>query len=178
MNAHNDIDRPGLFGRFSDNMPPSLVGTPSQAGAERRFCRHVAGEFRALVRAAGLPNAVPLLFCDAAQVIEAMRLVLPTLVVRPKQLLGKGQGSLHQFDAEAVRHSTLGGIRSGNISEDITRDMFVELELMRRCEGLVYMDSGFSLPLRIKLDKSRVSRLKPNLLNRAIAKTMSRLTSH
>lgn len=177
MNARTDMHRPGLSGRFADNMPLSLVGTPSQAGAERRFCRHVAAEFRALSQAAGLNDAVPMLFCDSEQIVEAMRQALPSLVVRPKRLLGKGEGPLHQFDLEAVRISAQGGVRSGTISDEITRDMFVELELMRRCEGLVYMDSGFSLFSRIKLDESRVVHLEPNLINRFITKVMARLTA-
>jgi hypothetical protein len=175
MNARNDVHRPGLSGKFSDNMPPSLVGTPGQAGAERRFCRQIAEEFHALCRSVRVSDAVPFLFCDAAQIVETIREVLPTVVVRPKRLLGRGGGPLHQFDSAAVQHCTDDGIRSGTISDDITRDLFVELELMRRCDGLVCMDSGFSLLARIRMDESRTAWLRPNFINRMITKIMSRL---
>jgi hypothetical protein len=175
VNARNDVHKPDLFGKFSDNMPPSLVGTPGQSGAERRFCEQIAVEFHALCRSARLTDAVPFLFCDAAEIVEAIREVLPTVVVRPKRLFGRGGGPLHQLDAAVIQRSAVGGIRSGTISDDITHDMFVELELMRRCAGLVYMDSGFSLLARISLDESRVSRLKPNFTNRLITRVMSRL---
>lgn len=175
MNAHNDVHGPGLFGRFSDNMPASLVGTPAQAGAERRFYQRIAAEVRALAQSAGLKNHVPILFCDAAQVVQGMRQVLPSLVVRPKRLLDRGEGPLHQIDPNGIQHSEHGGIHNSGVAEDITREMFVELELMRRCDGLVYMDSGFSLFSRLRLDENRVSLLKPARLNGLIVKAMSRL---
>lgn len=174
-NARNDVHRPGLFGQFSDNMPPSLVGMPSQAAAERRFCRRVAAEFHALVQAADLSNPIPFLFCDAQQVVEPMREVLPSLVVRPKRLRDRGGGPLHQFGATA-ENSSHAGIRSGTVADDITHDMFVELELMRRCHGLVYMESGFSLLARIGLEEKRVCLLRPSFTNRFITKVMGRLT--
>jgi hypothetical protein len=176
INARADINRQGLSGRFSDNMPASLVGTPGQAAAERRTCRNIASEFHALCRTAGLEGAVPLLFCDSKQIVETMREILPALVVPPTRLLEKGEGPLHQLTANTINFTAQGGIRSGNIPEEITREMFVDLELMQRCDGLVYMDSGFSLISRSKLDESRVSRLRPSFVNRAISKIMSRLT--
>jgi hypothetical protein len=175
MNARSNMHTTGLFGAFSDNMPPSLVGTPGQAGAERRFCRSVASQFRHLSHTAGLRDAVPFLFCDAAHVVETMREALPSIVVLPKQLLGGGTGPLHQFRADAVQYGEHDSIKSGTISENITRDMFVELELMRRCSALLYMDSGFSLLARISLDENRVSRLRPNLANRSITRIMARM---
>lgn len=178
LNSRNDIHKPGLSGRFSDNAAESLVGNPSQAGAERRFCRRVAREFRKMSRSTGLANAVPFLFCDSAQIIEVMREALPTLVVCHKTLLKQGDGPLHQFDANAIGYSANGGVRGGAISNSITREMFVELELMRRCDALLYMDSGFSILSRISLDNSRLSLLVPNIVNRYIIKIMRRLTSH
>jgi hypothetical protein len=177
MNSRNNMHTSGLFGAFSDNMPPSLVGTSSQAGAERRFCNEVASQFRSFSRAIGLRTAVPMLFCDAAHVVEVMREALPSIVVLPKQLLGEGAGPLHQFRADAVQYGEQDSIKSGTISERITRDMFVELELMRRCSALLYMDSGFSLLARINLDESRVRRLRPSFANRSITRIMSRLSS-
>ena len=178
MNARNDMHAPGLFGKFSDNMPRSLVGTPSQAWAERRFCREVASQFRRLSHRVGLKGAVPILFCDAAHIVEIMREVLPSVVVLPKQLLGDGSGPLHQFRSDAVQYGEQDSIKSGIISERITREMFLELELMRRCGALLYMDSGFSVLTRMSLDESKVSRLRPNFANRSIARIMSRISAH
>jgi Nodulation protein Z (NodZ) len=162
-NARNDVHRAGISGRFSDNMPDSLVGSPGQAGAERRFCRQIAEEFRSLSTQSGLTSATPFVFCDSSHIIEMLRQYLPTLVACPKHFLEKGAGPLHQFR------------RGQQIAEEITRDMFVELELMRRCEGLVYMDSGFSIMTRTKLDGTRIRRLKPGLVNRSILKLISRM---
>lgn len=176
-NSRNDVHRPGLFGRFSDNMPPSLVGTPSQAGAEQRFYRQIATELHRLSSETGMKNAVPFLFCDAAQVVEGMRRVLPTLVVRPKRFLEQGTGPLHQLKASSIELSEYGGIRNAGIESDVTREMFLEIELMRRCEGLVYMDSGFSVLALMGLDENHIALLRPNLTNRLIVKAMSRLVA-
>jgi len=56
-----------------------------------------------LCRSAHLTDAVPFLFCDAAQIVETIREVLPAVVVRPKRLRETGGGPLHQLDATAVR---------------------------------------------------------------------------
>ncbi|MCK1642996.1 hypothetical protein IVA95_36915 [Bradyrhizobium sp. 157] len=173
MNARNDVHRPGLSGRFSDNMPASLVGTSSQAAAERRFCRKVAADFRAFTQKLNISNAVPFLFCDSMQIIKTMREFLPTLVVRPKLLPGKGDGPLHQFEANTTGQVTQDGIRGGTVAEQITLDMFVELDLMQRCQALMYMDSGFSILARTKLDQSHQLRLQPNRINRLITRAMS-----
>jgi hypothetical protein len=173
LNARNDVHRPGLFGRFSDNMPDSLVGAANQAAAERRFCRRVAADYRALAQKLQASNAVPFLFCDSTQIIETMRQLLPNLVVLPKLLPAKGEGPLHQFDAETASTSQE-GIRGGTVAEQITLDMFVELDLMQRCQALIYMDSGFSLLARTALEQSHQLRLKPNLANRLITRAMSR----
>lgn len=174
LNARNDVHRPGLFGRFSDNMPASLVGTSNQAAAERRFCRRVSADYRALTRKLQISNAVPFLFCNSTQIIETMRQFLPNLVVRPKRLPGKGEGPLHQFEAETADSVSQQGIRGGTVPEQITLDMFVELDLMQRCQALIYMDSGFSLLARTALEQSHQLRLKPNLANRLITRAMSK----
>lgn len=173
LNARNDVHRPGLFGRFSDNMPASLVGTSSQAAAERRFCRKVSADFQALTQKLGAGNAVPFLFCDSKQIIETLRQFLPDLVVRPKLLPEKGDGPLHQFEANAADQTTEGAIRGGTVREQITLDMFIELDLMQRCQALMYMDSGFSILARTSLDQSHQLRLLPNRINRLIARAMS-----
>lgn len=170
INARNDVHKGGISGRFSDNMPPSLIGAPDQTMHERRFCRTVAKAFEGLA----IPNAVPILFSDAGHIIEIMREVLPTVVAKPKREVRKGEGPLHQISAASVRQDS-GGIRGGTISDDIVFDMFVELELMRRCSGLVFMDSGFSLLARTSLDENRLVRLKPTLINRLISRMVERM---
>ena len=172
LNARNDVHRSGLFGRFSDNAAPSLVGSPRQGRAELRFCRRTATEFRRFLRATGLKGAVPVLFCDSQHIVNKMQQVLPSARARPKYLLEMGDGPLHQLNAHAMQHSSHGGIRCGTIAELIIRDMFVELELMRRCDGLLYMDSGFSLIARTELDEARLHRLRPSALNRLIARLL------
>jgi len=169
-----DVHRPGLAGRFLDNMPDSLVGTPGQRPMERRFYGRIAAAFRALARDAGLPEARPFLFTDAGQVALGLRDYLPTLVERPKLQLQAGEGPLHQLDAAAVAQSEHGGIRNRGIDPAISRDMFVELELMRRCEGLVYMNSGFSIFLQRRLDESRIRLLQPGPVNRLVLKVIQR----
>jgi len=171
INARSDVHERGISGRFSDNMPPSLIGLPDQAIYERRFCRTVADAFHSLA----IPNAIPILFSDAAHIVEIMREVLPTVVAIPKRQIKRGEGPLHQIDAAPVRQDSK-AVRSGTISDDIVFDMFVELELMRRCSGLVFMDSGFSLLARTSLDVNRLVRLRPTLINRLIARGVERMT--
>jgi Nodulation protein Z (NodZ) len=178
INSRHDIHRAGVAGRFSDNAAASLVGTPAQAKAERQFCNRVAAEFRALSKTASLHQGVPFLFCDSAQIIETMRQALPGLAAWPKRVLGRGEGPLHQLDAGRVRHTQSGGVRGGTVSNEITRDMFIELELLGRCSGLMYMDSGFSILSRIKLDKSRLVHLEPSMVNKFLTKVAYRLTAH
>ncbi len=166
MNARSDMHAVGLSGQFADNMPRSLVGSRNQAQAEERFCRHIASEFRNLCDRLELRNALPFLFCDAGQAIETFRKVMPSVVFREKQLRPEGSGPLHQVRSEIVKD----GVRSGTVDQTVTFDMFVEMELMRRCAGLVYMDSGFSLLTRFGLDDDRLHRLRPTLVNRVIVR--------
>jgi hypothetical protein len=170
VNAQSDVHKHGILGRFSDNMPRSLIGAPDQARFERQFCRTVAKAFYGL----GIPNAVPVLFSDAAHIVEMMREVLPTVVAKPKRLVEKGQGPLHQVNASVV-HQDSNDIRSGTVLDDITFDMFVEIELMRRCSALIYMDSGFSLLARVGLEEGRAIRLKPTFVNRVISRIVPRM---
>jgi hypothetical protein len=170
INARSDVHKQGISGRFSDNMPPSLIGAPDQTKYERRFCRTVAEAFQSLA----IPNAIPVLFSDAAHIVNLMREVLPGVVAIPKRQIKRGEGPLHQINATAVRQDGK-DIRSGTISDDIVFDMFVELELMRRCAGLVFMDSGFSLLARTSLDENCLVRLRPTLINRLIVRIVERV---
>jgi Nodulation protein Z (NodZ) len=171
INARNDVHKRGVSGRFSDNMPQSLIGASDQARYERRFCRAVAAACDGL----SIPNAVPILFSDADHIVEMMSEFLPTVVAKPKRGVKRGEGPLHQIAAGSVREDGR-GIRGGTISDDIVFDMFVELELMRRCSGLVFMDSGFSLLARAGLSENSQMRLKPNLVNRVISRMVGRMT--
>jgi hypothetical protein len=161
LNARNDVHQ-DTTSRFNDNMPISLIGSPGQIAAERRFCQVVADEFKALAKKLGRKNAIPLLFCDSPQAIASMRKALPDLITCPKYFPHAGDGPLHQANG-------------GTVSDKITRDMFIELELMNRCYGLLYMDSGFSIMARTLLDEAKIVRLRPSLTNRVIAKIIARL---
>ena len=162
LNAQSDVHGEVVTGRFSDNMPDSLVGKGKLSAAERRFCRIVAAEFSVLKRALNLKSARPLLFCDSTQIIETMKDELPGLVACPKYLPPPGSGPLHQ-------------VADKTVAEAVTHEMLVELELMNRCFGLLYMDSGFSIMARTRLNDSHQVRLKPSLTNRIISKVMARL---
>jgi hypothetical protein len=61
------------------------------------------------------------------------------------------------------------------IALDITKGMFVELDVMRRCVGLLYMDSGFSVLSRSSLPETRMARLRPPAINRAITKIANKM---
>jgi hypothetical protein len=128
-------------------MPPSLIGAPEQAKYERRFCRTVAEAFYSLA----IPDAVPVLFSDAAHIVDTMREVLPTVVAKPKRQVKRGEGPLHQINSASVDQGS--GVRSGTISDDIVFDMFVELELMQRCSGLVFWTADFHYSLKLAWTK-------------------------
>jgi Nodulation protein Z (NodZ) len=173
LNNRNDVHRPGLSGRFLDNMPESLVGTDGQRRFERRFYRRIGAEFRDLSRSSKLTKA--LLFTDAPQVFGGLREFIPSLVACPKHLMTEGAGPLHQLSANSIEQSEAGGIRSSGIDQQITREMFVELELLRRCDALVCMDSGFSIFAQRRLADAQIRFLKPDRLNILVMKVMSRL---
>lgn len=173
LNIRNDLHAEGLAGEFADNMPKSLVGTLGQTLAEERFCRHIATQVDGLRERLGLRDAVPFLFCDSGRVIEIFRSVMPSTVVRPKQLRPVGEGPLHQIRSRSVKLGEQDGVLTGTVDQAVALDMFVELELMRRCAGLVYMDSGFSLLARLGLGSDRLHRLRPALANRMIVRVAS-----
>jgi hypothetical protein len=175
LNVRHDIHRPGLSGRFMDNMPESLVGTEGQRRFERRLYRRIAKEFRALTEATGMTNARAFLFTDAPQVVKGLREFIPTLVASPKLLMPEGAGPLHQLDTSSIQKGEHGGITNKGINETITREMFIELDLLRRCNGLVCIDSGFSIFNRWLLDESRITYLRPSLINRLVIRVVSRL---
>jgi hypothetical protein len=166
INARNDLHKPVATGRFFDNMPLSLIGGLGQTKYERRLCQRIAKAYKSLAA----PNAVPVLFSDAEHIFDLMREVLPSVVTKRKQQIKRGGGPLHQIAVGSAIDSK--GLRSSTVSDHIAFDMFVELELMRRCSGLIFMDSGFSLLARASLDEKRLIRLRPNLINRIILRIL------
>lgn len=160
-NARSDIHSKSIFGRFNDNMVDSAVGSPGQAHAARRFCRSVAQEVSAFKERPGNKNSAVILFCDSAQAIDAMKREIPDLVTYQKYLASVGGGPLHQTNGTPIAFR-------------ITKDMFVELELMKRCERLLYMDSGFSILARAHLNDGNILRLRPTFVNRIVLRLASK----
>lgn len=97
-------------------------------------------------------------------IVDALRALLPDLVVPPKVFLEASSGPLHAISQNGCV----------TVAERITFDMMIELELMRRCSGLVCMDSGFSIIPRMELDDGYVDFLRPTLLNRLVLKVLRR----
>lgn len=174
-NSRVGIHREGLSGRFSDNMPDSFVGSPGQRRYEVAFYRRIAKEVRRLAELSGLEDARPILFADAPHIERDLAEFLPDLVAFPKAQLPEGSGPLHQLEKSTVEVTPSGRIRSKGIQARITHEMFVEIELMRRCRALVCMDSGFSIFSQRELDASRVIFLKPTNTNILIEKVTNRL---
>jgi len=167
-NSQTNVHRKGLSGKFMDNMPESLVGTPGQRRNETKFYRRIAAEVLRMATLPGLEGSRPILFTDAPHVEKGLAAFLPNVVSCPKSQMAEGAGPLHQLTAASVELTEAGGIRSKGIQGKITHEMFVELELMRRCQGLVCMDSGFSIFSQRRLDDSRITLLRPTKVNRFI----------
>lgn len=175
LNNSVSIHRAGTSGRFFDNMPPSLVGTVGQERFERQFCRRIACEFKRMARHPGMAGARALLLTDAPQVVTTMKEFLPDLVTLPKLLLGEGAGPLHQVQSVVVTESD--AIKSGALLGDtIANEMFIELDLLRRCKGLICMASGFSLISRLELDEANIVSLRPTRTNRLVLRLMRYLS--
>lgn len=171
LNSSVNIHRAGTSGRFSDNMPPSLVGTAGQERFERQFCRRIASEFKSMARHGGMESVKALLLTDAPRVVTAMREFLPDVVTLPKLLLDDGAGPLHQVQTVAEKAND--AIQSGGLLGDtIANEMFIELDLLRRCKGLICMASGFSLISRLELDEAKVVKLRPTRTNRLVLRLM------
>lgn len=164
LNASIDVHRSGVHGRFTDNMPDSLIPAKYLGARQKSFLKTIAARVNHMKRARQLPQARPILFCDSPIVVDALRAYLPDLVVPQKIFLDPGTGPLHaisQHDNAVVP-----------VNERITFDMMLELELMRRCSALVCMDSNFSILSRIELDNDHIDFLRPTLLNRLVLKAI------
>ena len=74
------------------------------------------------------------------------------------------------FDKKMFDFGPLHQIANGVVASDVTQEMFTELAIMNRCSALIYMDSGFSILLRTKLDDANALRLRPSFTRRAVMK--------
>lgn len=164
LNASIDIHRSGVHGRFTDNMPDSLIPAKSLGSRQKRFLKAIAARISHMKRVKQLPQARPILFCDSPIVAHEMKVLLPDLVVPPKYFLAAGQGPLHGLQKQ---NDTL-----IPVNERITFDMMLELELMQRCSALVCMDSNFSILSRLLLNEDAIDFLRPTLFNRLVLKIM------
>jgi hypothetical protein len=167
MNALTDVHRPGRHGRFGDNMPDSLVRTESLRGSELAFLRRIAQ--RVAVMRARLGDAVPVLFCDSQVVAETARQLMPDLQVPPKTFLAPNAGPLHATTKQAAAGAAVPSM------QQVTQEMCVEMELMRRCSALVCMASGFSIFSRVSLDPDYVEELQAGWFNRKLDRAVDRL---
>lgn len=171
LNNSVSIHRAGISGRFSDNMPPSLIGTVGQERFERRFCQRIVCEFKKMARHPSLKGSRAILLTDSPRVVRTVKEFLPDLVTLPKLLLGDGAGPLHQV--HSVVETANNALQSGTLLGDtIANEMFIELDLLRRCKGLICMASGFSLLTRLELDEANVVKLRPTRINRLVLRLM------
>ncbi len=167
MNTRNDLHRPGQHGRFADNMPDSLIRTEHLCGSELAFLGRVARSVRGMQ--AQLGNAAPILFCDSPAVVESASKLMPDLLVPPKAFLAPNAGPLHAM-------APSGGAASARPTVDqVSFEMCVEMELMRRCSALVCMASGFSIFSKVLLDDERIDTLEAGVVNAWIEKVLERL---
>lgn len=68
LNSSSDIHRPGVHGRFFDNMPKSLIRSIDIIGSERRFLTYVKRVVSRVQRIA--PGLTPMLFCDSKAIAD------------------------------------------------------------------------------------------------------------
>lgn len=167
MNARTDMHRPGQHGRFGDNMPDSLIRTEDLRGSELAFLERVTRSVRGMQ--AQLGNAVPILFCDSPVVVETAKRLMPDLLVPPKAFLAPNAGPLHAM-ADSRQTAT-----ARPAVDQVSFEMCVEMELMRRSSALVCMASGFSIFSKVLLDADRICDLKPGSVNALTEKVLERL---
>ena len=172
LNSSLDIHRAGVHGRFSDNMPESLIRSTDIFGSEERFLKRVKRVVRSVQKCT--PNLTPILFCDSRAVADKFAEIMPGTVVLDKIFLNPNAGPLHSLPSDNNQTSR-------TRQEAIYFEMAVEMELMRRCSALVCMDSGFSILSKAIIDDRNIKILKPTLINRIIErlfnKALRRVTS-
>ena len=171
LNSSSDIHRPGIHGRFSDNMPESLIRSTDIVGSEERFLKRVKRVVKRVQKYT--PDLTPILFCDSRVVADKFTEIMPGTVILDKIFLNPNAGPLHSLSSEL-------DLASRTRQEAIVFQMAVEMELMRRCSALVCMDSGFSILSKALIDDRNIEILKPTLINRLIErlfKALRRVTS-
>jgi hypothetical protein len=160
LNRKTNVHRQGVSGKFLDNMPESLIGLASERRAEKLFYLRIAEAVKKISNAFEFKGAKVLLLTDSECAIEGMREVIPSILTLPKALSTMGSGPLHALKSADV----------SVVDRNITDEMFIELELLRRSKAMVYMDSGFTLLQQLELAPHAQHRLKPTLANRLILK--------
>jgi hypothetical protein len=170
MNHSADIHRPGAHGRFSDNMPHSMIRTDNLKGSELIFLRRVRKHVHRMQRK--LSGAIPIFFCDSIAVANSFCDLMPDAVVPPKTFLAPNTGPLHAIVCEPLADE------SDHPVQRIGFEMAVEMELMRRCSALVCIYSGFSIIPRVMLEPSRIHCLRSPVTNRLLSKLIRIIYRH
>jgi hypothetical protein len=149
--------------RFKDRAAPSLIDPHRHSAVAKLLFRKLARQYDAFRRRYSGQQTVALLCTDAQCVVDAMREHIPDLVAYDKTMLPQGSGPLHQPAGDQTAQAV-------SVRANVANDMFVELALLRRVDGLVCMPSEFSILTRLELDDDAVFILKPPLVNRLATK--------
>jgi Nodulation protein Z (NodZ) len=165
LNASVNVHRAGSNGRFGDNMPDSLIQTDDFSGSELKFLHRIKREAEKMQLK--IPNSKIILFCDSVSVAQAFRALIPNVIIPPKFFLSANSGPLHSTVVTPSED------RAG-ISQ-ISFEMAMEMELMRRCSTLICMDSGFSIFSEALLDDNQKVLLKPTFINKVVEKIIGKI---
>lgn len=163
----------GTWGRFGDNMPDSVVGSPEERGAERAFFKRIARSIEALRAQPDMAGARPLLFTDAPHIFDELVKFVPDLVSASDRKEANSAGPLHQVKSEL--DAATRSVRIGTMPREVTAEMMCELALMRSAAALICIDSGFTAITRAELEPARTVSLRPTFINSLILKVNARL---
>lgn len=162
LNKQFDIhaqDKPD--GKFLDGMAPSLIDHRKVTWTERSLYRRIAEDYEAFAKRQGSRGAVAFLCTDARHVVDELTRRIPSLKTYPKRMKAEGSGPLHGIETERRQ-----------VSQDITDDLLIEMELLRFSSRLNCMPSQFNLLPRLEMDPNDVVMLKPSFMNRLITRLM------
>lgn len=165
LNLDTNLHRSGANGRFGDNMPESLILTKDFFGSELKFLLSIRAHCRNLQLK--MVGAKVILFCDSAAVAQKISELMPDVVIPPKFFLNANAGPLHSNS-----HNNSDVLSK---SSQISFEMAIEMELMRRCSSLIYMDSGFSIFSKALLDDAQKVLLKPTFVNKFVEKIINKI---
>jgi hypothetical protein len=149
--------------RFKDKMAPSLIDPNRHSATAKSLFRQIARQYDAFRRRYNGQRTAALLCADAQCVVDAIRNHIPDLVAYDKTMLPQGSGPLHQIAGDRTD-------QTASVQANFVHDMFVELALLRRVDGIVCMPSEFSILTRLELDDDAICILKPPLANRIAMK--------